>query len=493
MTEAQKYEGALHKEKPGRKQQNQNQNQSQNQNQNQKKPNQGQNQEQNAKANGTTTHHRAPYVEDVPDVDDTKGKMHPPYAATPANNGNHVNVFDFLDTNASKVSVAEPQQGSVQGGPPAAPTPHVKPYDMSSYEQNGFSYGAGPVQPGQFPHAANVSTEFMTPAPKKKKDRSSRKDRGQASVATSEKKRKRRTEDVDMDDMDSPAVDTPMMDAPSSVQNHPGTPMLRHSGLTDGLDRVMRSSSVEGEEQAGEHRRRYREPLSPIRRTSRIEKDTTSFEAGLRGRAGRFVSSMLGGSVMSASSNHSSDIQPKALVRTRRRSSSDDGNGTIINHSEQPRRSKKSHKVRNPSNHQMMIPLDEQQHKSKRKTSGHSTHTDRSDRSSRRIKDSHGHDLERPHVGDDARDMVVFRQPNIPSEQQHEMALNFLSLVTKGPESSRGFSVNKILKRFHKDCWGEYEDGSSRADREQRQEAEKELWRTLRLKRNERGEIVVIL
>ena len=488
MTEAQKYEGALYKEKPGRKQQPQPQknpdpkeNQNQNQNQSQS---QDHSQTQNTKPNGTT-HHRAPYVEDVPDVDDdAQGKMHPPSMATPANNGNQVNVFDFLDTNASKVSVAEPQ-APVQGqGPP------VKPYDMS-YEQNGFSYGAGPVQLGQYPNAANVSTEFMTPAPKKKKDRSSRKDRGQASVATSEKKRKRRTEDVDMDDMESPAVDTPMLDAPSSVQNHPGTPMLRHSGLTDGLDRVLRSSSVEGEEQAGEHRRRYREPLSPIRRTSRIEKDNNSFEAGLRGRAGRFMSSMLGGSVMSASSNHSSDIppkaQPKALVRTRRRSSSDDG--ANINPSE-PRRSKKTHKIRNPSNHQV-VPFDE--HKSRRKTSGHSDHTDRgrSDRPSRRKREIR--DVERPRSGDDARDMVVFRQPNVPSEQQHEMALDFLSLVTKGPESSRGFSVNKILKRFHKDCWGEYEDGSSRADREQRQDTEKELWRTLRLKRNDRGEIVVIL
>lgn len=485
MTEAQKYEGALYKEKPGRRQQQQPQ----------KKPDPKENQD--AKPNGTT-HHRAPYVEDAPDVDDAKAKMHPPSVVTPANNGNHVNVFDFLDNNASKVSVAEPQGPMQTMGhhiPPVLEAnkahvqgPPVGPYDVL-YEQNGFSYGAGPIQPGQFPHAANVSTEFMTPAPKKKKDRSSRKDRGQASVATSEKKRKRRTDDVDMDDMESPAVDTPMMDAPSSIQNHPGTPMLRHSGLTDGLDRVLRSSSVEGEEQAGEHRRRYREPMSPVPRTSRIEKDTHSFEAGLRGRAGRFVSSMLGGSVMSASSNHSSDIQPKALIRARRRSSSEEGNPS------EPRRSKKTHKIRNPSNHQV-IPIDE--HKTRRKTSGHTDHGDRErerererDRPSRRNKEIR--DVERPRGGDDARDMVVFRQPNIPSEQQHEMAFNFLSLVTKGPESSRGFSVNKILKRFHKDCWGEFEDGSSRADREQRQDAEKELWRTLRLKRNDRGEIVVVL
>lgn len=460
MTEAQKYEGAMYKEKPAK-----------NQPQKKNEPKQ----DANAKPNGNT-HHRAPYVEDVPDVDDSKANMP---AATPSNNGNHVNVFDFLDNNASKVTVAEPKdQMQMMDHAPSvfqAGKPHVNT-DDAAYVQNGFSYGAGPVQPAQYPHQGNVSMEFMTPAPKNKKDRR-RKERGQASVATSEKKRKRRMEDVDMDDVNgAQVIDTPMMDAPSSTQNHPGTPML-HTGLTGGLDRMFRSPSVEGEEQVGDHsRRRYREPISPIKRRVRSDKEA---EAGLKGRAGRFMSSVLGGSVMSGSSNHSSDIQPKALVRTRRRSSSDEGQPT------EGRRSKKSHKVRNPSNSQV-IPVESQ--KTKRKTSGQ---TDSTDQSSRRSKEDRA--VERPRGGDDARDMVVYRQPNIPSEEQHGMALHFLSLVTKGPDSSRGFSVNKILKRLHKDTWGEYEDGSSRADRELRQETEKELWRTLRLKRNERGEIVVIL
>ncbi|GKZ51796.1 hypothetical protein AbraIFM66951_007248 [Aspergillus brasiliensis] len=78
------------------------------------------------------------------------------------------------------------------------------------------------------------------------------------------------------------------------------------------------------------------------------------------------------------------------------------------------------------------------------------------------------------------------------------MATHFLSLVTKGPESTRGFSVNKVLKRFHRDFTDEFDDddrgrdqGRSRADRERRADDEKELWRTLRLKQNERGEVVL--
>jgi cell growth-regulating nucleolar protein len=77
------------------------------------------------------------------------------------------------------------------------------------------------------------------------------------------------------------------------------------------------------------------------------------------------------------------------------------------------------------------------------------------------------------------------------------MAAHFLSLVTKGPESSRGFSVNKVLKRFHREFTDEFDDdrgrdqGRSRADRERRIEDEKDLWRTLRVKQNERGEVVL--
>ncbi|KAJ8116147.1 hypothetical protein ONZ43_g4506 [Nemania bipapillata] len=60
----------------------------------------------------------------------------------------------------------------------------------------------------------------------------------------------------------------------------------------------------------------------------------------------------------------------------------------------------------------------------------------------------------------------------------------FLSLCTKGPESERGCSVNKALKRFHR------ERTSSGTSLGKGME-EKELWRSLRMRRNDRGEIVL--
>jgi cell growth-regulating nucleolar protein len=58
-----------------------------------------------------------------------------------------------------------------------------------------------------------------------------------------------------------------------------------------------------------------------------------------------------------------------------------------------------------------------------------------------------------------------------------------MSFVTKGPESERGCSINKVLKRYHRDL--------QLNGREDKAEEEKELWKSLRLRRNERGEVVV--
>ncbi|KAI0154779.1 hypothetical protein GGR57DRAFT_96013 [Xylariaceae sp. FL1272] len=60
----------------------------------------------------------------------------------------------------------------------------------------------------------------------------------------------------------------------------------------------------------------------------------------------------------------------------------------------------------------------------------------------------------------------------------------FLSFCNKGPESDRGCSVNKALKRFHRERTS---SGTSLG----KVMEEKELWRSLRMRRNDRGEIVL--
>ncbi|KAL4949909.1 hypothetical protein BDW69DRAFT_173341 [Aspergillus filifer] len=471
MSEAQKYQGALYKEKPTKNGRKNNNNNNGNKNNNQ----------QTKQTNG----HRAPYVEDAPDsqtnlVPTAPTPPNPNESKQPVQEGAKVNVFDFLvdekTPNASKVSLVPPkeQMQMKDHAPSVFETSQAlaraqaddsddesKEYDVA-YEEHGFSYGAGPIEPPAYHNnkAAAISTEFMTPAPKKKKDRRSERQKSPPTlnVTTSEKKRKRHIDDHDPTD-----ADTPMLEAPSSVLNHPGTPMLSHSGLTGGLDRMLRSPSLDGEVSENPRRRYQDSSSSPLKRSRHDDKEGHG-DAGLgisiKNRAERLVSSMFTGSSVSGSS--------------------------VNGNENEPRKAKKTHKIRDQP-----APADGM--KTKRKISAQTE----GDRPSRRLKK-----IEHPERGYSPRDdergeMVVYRQENHPDEMQRQMASHFLSLVTKGPESSRGFSVNKVLKRFHKDFSDEYDNdrgrgqGRSRADREQRGDDEKDLWRTLRVKQNDRGEIVL--
>ncbi|KAF7530509.1 hypothetical protein PCG10_000009 [Penicillium crustosum] len=475
MTEAQKYQGALYKEKP-------------------QKGKKGQNkQNPNQTPNGRQQQAR---VEDAPPP---PAPTPPPagevraLAPAPANNDKPVNVFDYLvadeTPNASKVALVEPPKEQMKMNPNAKSVfepseslarvetnPNTddegKNYDVA-YQENGFSYGAGNI-----PHSAsppNASTaELVTPAPKKKKDR-------KAPGTVSEKKRKRGQADV----LSTPgeAVDTPMMDAPSSIINNAGTPMLNHSGLTGGLNRMMRSASPDGDDSPETSRRAYQDTSSPIKRSRRNGKEANGngdpgLGISMKNRAGRLVSSMFGGSAVS--STNGSEPGSKAVAHARRGSSSS-GDGQL-----EVRKNKKAHRSRAD---------DDDSRKSKRKSSNP---TD-GDRPSRRLKQiderrgsvdsSHGHQV------------TVYKQSRPPArtdeDLQRELGHHFLSLVSS--HSERGCSVNKALKRFHRDLSDEYDadrgrdNGRSRADRERRVDDEKDLFRALRLRRNDRGEIVVFI
>ncbi|KAJ5752557.1 hypothetical protein N7520_009474 [Penicillium odoratum] len=463
MTEDQKYQGALYKEKPAKNKKGQN------------NPN-----NQNAKPNQRNQQAR---VEDAP-----------PTADAMADNGKAVNVFDYLVTdetpNASKASLVPPKEQmtmvaearslfepSTALANPDAKTDDEGNYDIA-YEENGFSYGADPIPLSIYPNnGPNLSTEFVTPAPKKKKDR--RKEEKRESGSVSEKKRKRGRENSLSPQQD---IDTPMMDVPSSVVNNAGTPMLNHSGLTGGLNRMMRSPSHEMDDTPAHSNRAYKDASSPIKRSRRSTKEVNgSGDAGLgisiKNRAGRLVSSMFGGtgSVVSASSGGHENGSREAI----RRGSASSGEMQL------EVRKKKSHRSRNESDNH------DESRKSKRKSSNP---TD-GDRPPRRLKQAD----ESPRR--ESRQVTVYQHSKPPARaddvMQREMASHFLSLVSR--DSERGCSINKALKRFHRDFSAEYDDdrgrdnGRSGADRERRSEDEKDLWRALRLRRNDRGEIVVFV
>ncbi|KAI5243866.1 hypothetical protein E4T43_04031 [Aureobasidium subglaciale] len=59
----------------------------------------------------------------------------------------------------------------------------------------------------------------------------------------------------------------------------------------------------------------------------------------------------------------------------------------------------------------------------------------------------------------------------------------FLSFIDKGPESDSGLSINKALKRYHRE----------RQARGQKDDGDKDLWKDLRIRKNERGEFVLFI
>ncbi|KAF3017450.1 hypothetical protein E8E14_008771 [Neopestalotiopsis sp. 37M] len=83
----------------------------------------------------------------------------------------------------------------------------------------------------------------------------------------------------------------------------------------------------------------------------------------------------------------------------------------------------------------------------------------------------------RPQGGDgkDGNDQMVVYKPR--SEV-------FLSMCTKDEKSERGYSVNKALKRYHRERQASETSVNKVVE-------EKELWRSLRMRRNDRGEIVL--
>lgn len=80
----------------------------------------------------------------------------------------------------------------------------------------------------------------------------------------------------------------------------------------------------------------------------------------------------------------------------------------------------------------------------------------------------------------DAGQIVVFK----PAAASEDLAGMLLGFVSKGPESERGVSMNKALKRYHRMRAASGLGAGKGAE-------EKELWKSLRMRKNDRGEIVL--
>lgn len=368
MTEDQKYQGALYKNKKAKT---------------------GPNNTPSAPKDMA----HAAYAEEVVDHE---GWGAPPHAPSPPPANGEINVFDYqVNATPSASTVALPQVV----GLPAESTElvryeHKPDADMMADDEAPVQYGAGPVPAG--------SNAYETPAPKKERKKA---DKG----AKKDKKRKRLH--VDTDDLEMPDADA---DADANA------PVL-HSGLTGGLNRMMSSKpnafppSPDYSGSGGEVAEHLATPLKKSKHSKHHKSKRT--ESGI---LNGITSLLTGGST-------------KSETKSKKRK----------HDSTSPTTTKKRHS-----------------HHGKRLEGG---------------KEVKMLEFKNEDGGKDESGAVVVFKPR---------ADLFLSLVNKGSGSERGCSVHRALKRFHRE---RSDTGHSLA----KPLEEKELFRSLRMRRNDHGEIVL--
>ncbi|KAB8302668.1 hypothetical protein EYC80_006032 [Monilinia laxa] len=402
MSEAQKYQGALYRgEGKGKKGKQQN------------------NQKNNSHNNSQSTPMHKAYVEDAQDeYDNSQPAVTPSRPKAPSPSA-AVNVFDFLvdaTPNASKLQLPAPDEVMNDSEPenPVRDEPMGDNADVSEAETpstdlvrvnvednnqdlaNLVEWGSGPVA---------TTGPFETPAPKtiewkptKEHESKSKKDKKD----DKKKDKKRKRLHVDTHELSSREGDVLMDDAP---------PVL-HSGLTGGLNKLLRPSVF---------------PPSPDYSGADAEKESPSAKTkkskeSKRASRARTRNDTFGSNLMS-------------LITTRQPSRE---------HSEdRPKKRKHKHRTKSSERPKLL-----------------------------EYKPMNGADDSSP----GENQMVVYKP----------RAELLMSMVNKGPNSEKGVSMNKALKRYHRE---RVAAGLALG----RLDEEKELWRSLRMKKNDRGEIVLFM
>ncbi|KAJ4421240.1 hypothetical protein N0V82_003872 [Gnomoniopsis sp. IMI 355080] len=372
MTEEQKYQGALYKNKKAKTG----------------------NTNQQTNAQGNMAHHA--YVEDVVDFEGGWEDITsaPPRAPSPPL-PNDINVFDFqVNQTPTASTVALPQANGPSEAEASERNAVVRfeeptmydDADMMADDEALISYGTGPIPGGIM--------VYDTPMPKARRPRRSDKE------GKKDKKRKR---------LHVATHDLEMTDAP-----------VLHSGLTGGLRRMMDPQAFPpSPDYSGSGGEVAETPASPLKKSKHSRHHRSSRQEG-----------GIGNNLMSMLSSGSTKLASKAKKRKSTATTS-----------------------------------------SKKRHSHHST---------KRLDGAKEPKL----IGYNDNDGEEKRSGSGALVRYDYRADLFFSMVNKGPESERGCSVNKALKRFHR-------ERNASGDAMSKPLEEKELFKTLRMKRNESGEIVL--
>ncbi|KAF2199819.1 hypothetical protein GQ43DRAFT_101495 [Delitschia confertaspora ATCC 74209] len=446
ISEAQKYQGALYKEK--------------------KPKNQHQNQKNNNTQNGSQALvPRNAYVEDTIDaetgavaiVDAPPRAPSPPPAAHSLGYQEQaalppVNVFDFLDTsstpNASRVGYPTDESRMIEDS-----IPPVYEENMATTTNNGFSYGNDPVRASNERHQSTYDVReavpsfadpaYTTPAPKThRRTKSADKDLDTSSKKTTDRKRKRNSpSELDMELVRAQRErDVTMADAP---------PL--HSGLTGGLSRLLAREFPPSPDYSGDYVEAS--PLSPMKRA----KQSTSKALAKAQREWEIQQERERKAEMKAEIEREKERE-RGRERERKKKSKrrDDSAGAKRKHRERRRRDTSS-----------------------------SVSPDRQHKAVKAIE-YHPESASSNGTSGEVGALIVRGSTDLAvKDAAQERAELFMSFVNKGPDSERGMSINKALKRYHRERYDRWGRDLGKG------EEEKELWKSMRLRRNEKGEIVL--
>ncbi|MDI1493266.1 MAG: hypothetical protein OHK93_005054 [Ramalina farinacea] len=391
------------------------------------------------------------YVEDAPDPDTgttisivaplPEAPAPPPAVPPPPS----VNVFDFLVTEETPPSKSMNYTPSIIGSE-IGRKQTITELDPD-YDRYGVSYGRDPVPSARRKDRPRV--EYITPSGKDlHRDLTSYDhddDTSQRHSKSSDKKKRKRhqVENLDLSTTrrDS-SEDALMSDAPPAPPpRHPQQQQQRvlHSGLTGGLNRLLSKSAFPLSPDDSQ------DPPSPVKRS-------------------RPGSSSISQSLVVKDRDRSDRRAPPAAPSTSVTTS------TALTKSSHRRES------------------DESKPRRKKHRSSHHHHDDDTTTSSR-----HHHKERKPlqktieHASSSKGQNGDSQQQMIPYRSRADL---FMSFVNKGEESERGMSMRKALKRYHRERGG---GGRAMMRTADKGEEEKELWKGLRLRRNERGEVVLFL
>jgi cell growth-regulating nucleolar protein len=320
--------------------------------------------------------------------------------------------------------------------------------DDASFVQTGNAYGDEPVRPSN-----ERFDSYTTPAPKSKK---SKKDKDlETTSKKSERKRKRSPAELDLSAARAQQeTDTMMEDAP---------PVL-HSGLTGGLNRLLAREGMfpPSPDDSGDF---ANSPLSPMKRAKqgtskalmRAQKDWE-----IQQQKEKKAETKEEKERQKSDKKDKKDKEKKEKERGREKERKA---STALVKIRPKKRKDGSPKIRRRRQHSSSASPAPRERKPKaieydRSTSGSPT------------PDDNNQLMVRPKAGELA----------LPISTRAEL---FMSLINKGPESERGVSVNKALKRYHRERHERREGDLHKVDEE------KELWKDIRLRRNDRGEVVL--